>query len=146
MLWHLLIGGISAGAIWAGFALAGFRGAVIVAFVLAMLWVSVRVVRSYDAEAELAQSNAALARAEAAFNDFRALSEKQVANAAAKIAAIEAARAQVESALAEHRQRSAAEFSALKNRIAANVPSRPQCDYPQPVLDGLRDAHVRASR
>jgi hypothetical protein len=146
MLWHLLIGGISAGALWAGFTLAGFRGAVIVAFVLAMLWVSVRVVRSYDAEAELARTKADLARAESTFRDFRQVADRAAAAAAAKIAGIEQARAQAEAALAEHRQRSAVEFSALKDRIAANVPSRPQCDYPQPVIDGLHDAHARASR
>jgi Tfp pilus assembly protein PilE len=146
MLWDLLIGGTAAGAIYAGFALGGYRGAVVVVFVLAMLWVSVRVVRSYDAEADLVQAQAALTRAEAAFRDFRATADQAAAAAASKIAAIDRARAQAESALAEHRQQSAVEFAALKDRIAAHVPPRPQCDYTQPVLDGLRDAHDRVSR
>ena len=140
------VGALAAAAIWAGFALGGLRGALTVAALLALLWVAERVDASWRAEAALAQTKADLARAETAFRDFRTSADQAAAAAAAKIAAIEQARIDAEAALAEQRQRSAAEFEALKDRIAANVPSRPQCDYPQPVLDGLRDAHARASR
>lgn len=140
------VGALAAAAIWASWTFGGVRGVSVVVGLLALAWVAERIDASWRAEAELAQTKTALTRAEAAFRDFRQTADQAAAAAAAKIAAIEQARIEAEAALAEHRQRSAAEFANLKDRIAANVPSRPQCDYPQPVLDGLRDAHARASR
>lgn len=140
------IGALAAASLAAGWYLGGGRGLALAAAVIALIWVAERVDASWRAEAALTQARADLARAESAFVDFRAAADKAARAAASKIAAIEQARSVAETALAEHRQRSAVEFAALKDRIAAHVPQRPQCDYPQPVLDGLRDAYDRASR
>ena len=139
------VGALAAAALAAGWYFGGVRGLALAAALIALAWVAERIDASWRAEAALAQANADLADAQSAFQEFQAASERAATAAATKIAAIEAARADAETALAEHRQRSAKEFEALKTRIQANVPARPQCDYPQSVVDGLRDAHRRAA-
>lgn len=140
------VGAALAAAMWAGWTVGGFRGAMIVLFCTVMLWVSRQVVDAFDLRAERDQLKTELATANQAFDDFRTASDLAAKSAAARIEALEAARAQADRALDAARQAAAADLAKLKQEIDRNVPARPQCDYPQPVLDRLRDGWDAAQR
>jgi hypothetical protein len=142
----LAIGGLAAGALYAGWAFGGGRGLAAVAGVLALAWVAERVDASWRAEAALATAQADLARADGAFQTFRAEADAAATAARHRILAIEQARAEAHAALTARTAESAAEIARIKERIAAHVPHRRDCDYRQPVLDGVRDAHARAAQ